>query len=251
MIIFAKNINFMKKYLLLILLFVNLCVNSQSISGTFVQLANQEINLYGFSGFNTNLISTSVADSLGNFKLNYSKSKDYGMGYISSLDNSPLILVLSGEDIVLKGDLLSNKETIQYIRGEENILFEQYVIESSKREYALSGWVYLNKLYKNDIFFNNSPNVKLSIQSEINRLKEEELRFINNLPNSSYIKWYIPIRKLVSSVSTIAQYRPEEIPSSLEYFRKIDYTDSKLYIPCFARLITSVFMSVARIFVLL
>ncbi len=35
--------------------------------------------------------------------------------------------------------------------------------------------------------------------------------------------------KLLSSVSTIAQYRTEEIPATIEAFRKLDYTDKRLY----------------------
>ena len=38
----------------------------------------------------------------------------------------------------------------------------------------------------------------------------------------------MPLRKLVSSVSTIAQYRTEEIPATIASFRKIDYKDTRL-----------------------
>jgi thiol-disulfide isomerase/thioredoxin len=37
------------------------------------------------------------------------------------------------------------------------------------------------------------------------------------------------MRKLVSDVSTIAQYRTEEIPSTVSAFRSLDYTDERLY----------------------
>ena len=37
------------------------------------------------------------------------------------------------------------------------------------------------------------------------------------------------MRKLVTSVSTIAQYRTEEIPAAIAAFRNMDYTDNKLY----------------------
>ena len=49
------------------------------------------------------------------------------------------------------------------------------------------------------------------------------------LPKDSYVSWFLPTRKLVSSVSTVAQYRPEEIPSTLTAFRGLDYTDERLY----------------------
>ena len=50
-----------------------------------------------------------------------------------------------------------------------------------------------------------------------------------NLDTNSYISWYLPVRKLVSSVSTIAQYRTKEIPAAIEAFRNLDYTDPQLY----------------------
>ena len=43
------------------------------------------------------------------------------------------------------------------------------------------------------------------------------------------MSWFLPVRKLVSSVSTIAQYRTEEIPAAINAFRELDYTDERLY----------------------
>ena len=39
----------------------------------------------------------------------------------------------------------------------------------------------------------------------------------------------MPVRKLVSSVSAVAQYRIEEIPTTITAFRALDYTDKRLY----------------------
>jgi hypothetical protein len=53
--------------------------------------------------------------------------------------------------------------------------------------------------------------------------------FLAGLPEGSYVSWYLPVRKLVSSVSTIAQFRTEEIPAAINAFRELDYTDERLY----------------------
>jgi thiol-disulfide isomerase/thioredoxin len=53
--------------------------------------------------------------------------------------------------------------------------------------------------------------------------------FLANLPKGSYVSYYLPLRKLVSSVSTIAQYRTEEIPATFEAFRNLNYTDPQMY----------------------
>jgi thiol-disulfide isomerase/thioredoxin len=52
---------------------------------------------------------------------------------------------------------------------------------------------------------------------------------LEKIDKKSYVSWFLPTRKLVSNVSTIAQYRTEEIPATMEAFRKMDYTDNRLY----------------------
>jgi thiol-disulfide isomerase/thioredoxin len=39
----------------------------------------------------------------------------------------------------------------------------------------------------------------------------------------------LPTRKLISSVSSIAQFRGEELPETIKAFRDLDYTDPRLY----------------------
>ena len=68
-----------------------------------------------------------------------------------------------------------------------------------------------------------------NIQLEKQRIKAEDATFLANLPKGTYVSWFLPARKLVSDVSTIAQYRPDEIPVTIAAFRKMDYTDQRLY----------------------
>jgi thiol-disulfide isomerase/thioredoxin len=49
------------------------------------------------------------------------------------------------------------------------------------------------------------------------------------LPKNSYVLWYLPTRKLISDVPIVAQYRTEEIPSTIKSLRNIDYSDERLY----------------------
>ena len=53
--------------------------------------------------------------------------------------------------------------------------------------------------------------------------------FLENLAPETYVSWFLPVRKLVSSITAIAQYRTEEIPAAITAFRNIDYTDPRLY----------------------
>jgi thiol-disulfide isomerase/thioredoxin len=220
----------MKNRILTFLISLNFgtIVSAQTISGNFSLIANQSIKLEGFNGLKTYPISTTTSDSMGNFTLQYTKA-DYGIGYLMSVDNKPLFVILSGEDIEMKGEALSFVETIQVVKGKENQWFEQYAKEHPKREQALSAWGYLEKIYTTDALFSLHQTPTKAIQAEKQRIKGEDAAFLAKLPKESYISWYLPTRKLVSSVSVVAQYRPEEIPATFAAFRAMDYTDPRLY----------------------
>jgi thiol-disulfide isomerase/thioredoxin len=214
--------------ILLISVFCSIIINAQSITGNLSLLVNQTIKLEGFNGLKTYPISSSTIDEKGNFKLSYSKA-DYGVGYLISVDEKPLFVILSGEDIEVVGASLSDIETIKIAKGQENIWFEQYAKEHPKREQALSAWLYLEKMYTTDALFSLQQTPFKAIQTEKQRIKNEDAAFLDVLPKDSYVRWFLPTRKLVSSVSTVAQYRQEEITTTIAAFRAMDYTDSRLY----------------------
>ena len=219
----------MNKFInLLFFLSISSWLTAQTITGNLSLLANQEIKLEGFNGLKTYPISSTTLDENGNFKLNYSKA-DYGVGYLMSADKKPLFVILSGEDIEISGEALSYTETIKITKGQENQWFEQYAQEHPKREQALSAWTYLEKIYSSDALFlvQRAPNQ--AIQKEKQRIKSEDSTFLALLPKDSYVSWFLPTRKFVSSVSTVAQHRTEEIPSTIASFRALDYADQRLY----------------------
>ena len=224
---FKKN-RMKKNVLLSMVLLFSLNGFSQSISGNLAQLANQQIKLEGFNGLKNYTIASAKLDEKGNFKLTYSKA-DYGVGYLLSADEKPLFVILSGEDIELIGEALSSAETIKITKGQENQWFEQYAQEHPRREQALSAWIYLEKIYTQDSLFSTQKTANIAIQSEKLRISNEDKNFLAHLPKDSYVSWFLPTRKLVSSVSSLAQYRPNEIASTIAAFRSLDYTDERLY----------------------
>ncbi|MFC3416854.1 peroxiredoxin family protein [Algoriphagus hitonicola] len=198
------------------------------VTGNLSQLASQSIRLEGFNGLKTYPISNVTIDDKGNFKLTYSNA-DYGVGYLMSTDEKPLFVILNGEDIEIVGEVLSHTETIKITKGKENQWFEQYAQEHPRREQALSAWIYLEKIYTLDSLFAVQEQPVKNIQAEKQRIKSEDAAFLAKLPKGTYVSWFLPTRKLVSSVSTVAQYRPEEIPTTIAAFRALDYTDQRLY----------------------
>ena len=218
-----------RKLTVLVLVFIlHGGIFAQTISGNLSLLVKQKIRLEGFNGLKTYPISSTTIDEKGKFQLSYSKL-DYGVGYLISEDNKPLIVILSSENIEVSGEALSYIETIKVIKGQENKWFEQYAKEHPRREQALSAWIYLEKIYAQDSLFLNHKKVNPSIQKEKKRIMDEDANYLKNLPNDSYVSWFLPTRKLVSSVSAVAQYRTEEISSTVAAFRNLDYTDQRLY----------------------
>lgn len=201
----------------------------QNITGTFPGLSNQQVKLAGFEGFNAYAIDSARVNAKGNFTLSFSKN-DNGMGCLSGEDNKPFIIILaSGENLILEGESFALPETVIIRSGIQNRLFEQYAKEHPRREQALSAWDYLAKIYSLDPLFASRKKPKNDIEAEKHRIRAEDRMFLAGLNPDTYVSWYLPLRKLVSSVPTIAQYRTEEIPASIAAFRGMDYTDTRLY----------------------
>jgi thiol-disulfide isomerase/thioredoxin len=202
-------------------------LKSQTINGNLSLLASKPIKLEGFNGLKTYPISSSTIDEKGNFKLSYSTT-DVGVGYLKISDSKPIFVMLSGEEIEIVGEYL-DAEKIRISKGKENQLFETYAKEQPRREQTLSAWAYLEKIYQSDSLFSIHKIPSQAIIAEKKRIKSEGELFLQSLPEGSYVKWFLPIRKLVSNVSVLAQYRPKEIPSAIAAFRALDYSDPRLY----------------------
>lgn len=233
----GNSVRFLKAYLvcllqpfflLMIILSSRPIVTAQTITGYLPLNAHQSIQLEGFNGLKSYPISSTVVDSSGHFVLNYAAT-NYGVGKLRAGDETPFILMLSGEDISIKGETLGNPLSITITQGLENQCLQQYSQEHPRREQALSAWTFLKQIYTTDSLFSMQQVPQTSIQEEIQRLQQEDASFIERLPKDNYVRWYLPVRKLVSSASTIAQYRTGEIPETIEAFRVLDYAGTRLY----------------------
>ncbi len=200
---------------------------AQTISGQLPALANETIRLEGFEGFDTYPIATTQIDEKGNFSLNYSVKE--GVAYLISADQKPYFLILSGEDVVIQGDALSSLESIKVLKGQENQWLDQYASEHPRREQALSAWIYLEKIYQLDSLFAVQEIPQKAIVEEKTRIRREDSLFLAQLPKDAYVSWFLPTRKLISSVSVVAQYRTGEIQATIAAFRQLDYSNPRFY----------------------
>lgn len=211
------------------LFIVTLASSQNSVTGVFTALANQQIKLVGYNGFDTYLIDNTLSNIKGEFVLSF-EQEDFGMGYLLSESNKSFVLILAeNENLQLSGVNFELLESINIIQGKQNQLFDQYATQHPRRERCLSAWDYLSKIYKLDTLFSVHNTPKQAIETEKKRIKAEDSLFLAGLPDGSYVNYYLPLRKLVSSVSTIAQYRTEEIQATIAAFRNVNYTDPHLY----------------------
>ena len=222
----------MKYKFLVILTLLSLIVfqtNAQNtIAGNFSSIKGQTIRLMGYHGADVLAIDSTVVNAIGNFELHYSDA-NFGMGYILTNENKPYVVVLEKGKVQLTGQTPSDASTIFIKNGEQNKLFVEYSVEHSKREQALSAWVYLKNLYGSDTFFKSQAISKLAIANEIDRLNKADNDFLKIIPTASFMYWYLPVRKLISDVEAVVGTRPQEIPSTIKAFRSIDYAHPQFY----------------------
>jgi hypothetical protein len=103
-------------------------VSAQHVTGTFTDLPNQFVSLYGFQNFETYTIDSTATDATGHFTLAFSKN-EYGMGFLKSVDNTPFIFILANEEVGLKGDAPSSPESVFINKGNQNKAFNTYAIQ--------------------------------------------------------------------------------------------------------------------------
>lgn len=220
---------FKSSIILLLFVLADLQTTAQnSIVGNFSSIKGQSIRLMGYRGADLFTIDSSVVNAEGNFELHYPDAS-LEMGYLVTSENKPYMVVLEKGKVHLSGQTPADASTVVVNSGEQNKLFVQYAQAHSKREHALSAWVYLKNLYELDTLFKYQAISKLAITNEIDRLNKADNDFLQILPPNSFIGWYLPVRKLISDVGAVANTRPQEIPLTIKAFRNIDYANPQLY----------------------
>lgn len=210
----------MKQYIIIFFL-SKVVVYAQTFSGSLSGHRGQEIVLEGFDYFNTLTLEKTQIDSLGNFNLSY--PKDYrGMALLKTQDNSSLVVLLSGENILLQGSHLNKTNGLVLSEG-QNKTFFSYAVAHGQRKSALSAWKYLDKIYETGSTFAEQKKLRKAITAEINRLKNENEDQVTSLPKTSYLWWFIPYRTFIQDMPVIIRTETERIPESIALFRTSDF----------------------------
>lgn len=219
------------KNIVIIIIQLLICVSAigqATISGQFTHHAGAPIYLTGFKGLTSYIIDSTIVSESGEFSLQY-PDEYIGMGILHIGPQQSHVLVLEPGGVHLTGTMLAVKDSLHIIKGQENQWFIQYAREHQLRERVLSGWVQMKNIYTQDTMFSRQNTLIRHIKQEIDRIRIEDSLYIDNLPDDSYIKWYLPFRSLVSSVQAVAKYRTDEVPSVVQEFRKINYSEPRWY----------------------
>ena len=216
----------MRYLCLLVISALSLGASAQTIQGQFSRLPKQTLRLKGLDDFGTYLIDSTTTDAEGRFHLAYGRT-DHGMGLLQAGKNKPLMIVLGPQSSRLKAEAPHMRENLQILQGQENQALVRYSTEQPKREEVLNAWAFLQKYYQTDSLLLKQSAPRKAIQSEIARLRQAEQSFVDKLPPDSYVKWFLPRRKLLSSVSQVAQYRTDEIPATREALQALNYADER------------------------
>ena len=216
----------MKKLLFILLLLLSPMANAQTLEGHLKHHAGQELSLTGFNYYSNYALAKTTADSLGNFTLNY--PKDYkGMAILQSQDNSSLVVALTEPNIHIRGTHLAEVDSLQFADHSKNKQFNTLVKGYSQRAQAYQAWRYLQPKYNEQAPLNAQKKVAELINNELKRLDSADVLAVNNLPKDSYLKWFVPVRKLINDMPQTARSYTERIPQHIQQFRTTDFTTPK------------------------
>jgi len=224
--LFVKKI--INHILVVVLMFLPIINVAQDLKGELFYHSNQVVKVVGYDGFTTIGLGKSIIDSDGNFNIalvdNYK-----GMAYLETSDYSHLFLVLNEPNIVIQGTHLNEPDSITFKNSLENIVFAQYAVEHNQREAALAGWKYLLPIYQSADVLKADEDKVAEIQTEINRLENQDSKYLESIDKSTYVSWFLPLRKLVDDMPLSTQRYVDRIPKHIQDFRSIDFNDKRLY----------------------
>lgn len=183
-----------------------------------------KITLVGHQGFQNKTLAKENLNGIRSFTLHI--PDDYqGVANLEFQGYNGLFLLLNQEDIELKIGQLQDMKPISFLKGNENIWLNTYVNEQSERVAKRNGLRYLLPLYQAD---KNDSLYKL-MQDEYVSLDNEEAAFFNNLPDDSYIKYYIPLRQFVENQMNAVRNKQENSAPLMAQFYQFDLTDNRFW----------------------
>lgn len=213
-----------KKIMISFMVAVSFIVQAQkttTIEGHFALAKNDSIKISAFDGLKTITLSTTLSDSLGNFKMSY-PSTYTGAAILQVKDKTSAIVLLNKENFTINWNDFNDFSTLQFENSPENDAFVAGIKVVQESENILAGLKYLAPLYS------KSVTEQQWIQQQITEKEQALPDFLKTIPATSYAAYYLTIRKLLQDMPLTANRYIERMPDHEKQFAAIDFSDSRL-----------------------
>lgn len=197
----------------------------QTISGNLRGYGSGDLALIGFDYFGEVVLDSTVIDGSGGFSLD---AGDYrGMAKLVVANRKNVLLHLNGIDIVVDRDSLGGTESFFVASDGSNMLLDKVSKAYGQMEQAYSAWRFLQDRYGREQVLPPPPEVLTTIESELDRLEGMDREIMQWVQQEEYLKWYVPLRKLVNNMPRAISYYPERINGYITDFRELDFNDPR------------------------
>ena len=211
----------MKKGLFIVLLIAQSMV-AQTISGNFPELKAAQVLLRGYNGFQEHELATTTTDSAGNFTLTY--PKEYvGAALLQIKNSKSIIVLLNHENFSMSWSNLQDINTLQFANSIENEAFTKGITLNQEIESKLTGLKFLLPQYK------TTSKQHKWLQQEIRQQTQRFQNHLNQLPKTSYARYYLKIRKLITDMPLTANRYIERMPKHEEDFKNLNFSEDYLW----------------------
>jgi hypothetical protein len=209
------------KYILLFITAVAMGQPSNTVTGTFPQAAKKEIALRGY-GFNDMLLlSKTVADAGGSFKLTYPQEYS-GAALLEVKDAKSVIVLLNKENFSMSWPNLDDFSTLSFKGSAENEAFGKALISYRQADAKRQGLAYLLPLYAAE------PQKQQFLNAELKLQENAVQRYVSSLPANLYAGYYLNLRRLLSEIPKTPTLFPERMPEYEQAFNSIEFSDKRL-----------------------
>lgn len=198
-----------------------LLAQTHQIKGTLGQQKNKAIQLVGYTALHDTLIAHTVTDSLGRFELSYPK-KYVGAALLQIKEVSAVIVLLQDENFDIEWSDISNFNSLKFLNSKTNQTFSEGYQLYQESQKKLVGINYLIDLYPLE-------SEKISwLQKE---KQEQELtyqRFVDQLSDRNYAKFYLNLRKTISNLTQKNKNDETTLIQIQKEFETYDFSNKQL-----------------------
>ncbi|MBY0245140.1 MAG: thioredoxin family protein [Sphingobacteriaceae bacterium] len=192
------------------------------IKGIVPSSADKKVSLKGFTIEGDTLIFETKADLNGNFILKYPSSYvGAALMDINGLKSS--IIILNKENFELKWDKPKESNELSFVNSKENTIFYEGLKMYENAEGKKAALAYLLPLYEK-----SETKERDFITAEFERQNQIRAKYMEGLPENTYVSYYLKVRNLLVDVSLTPSRFPERVSDNEKDFNALNFGDKRL-----------------------